>query len=184
MPGTWGASTCPEGSLQGKDSIPSGATDIIKSVCFRSYADDVAGAADLVRELTTRRPKTYVELSRGDADRIAAAMYAEHYFTGHGASVGARIGRYAAGLASRALAIARALGEPVMVRRVIQMPGPRIEPGQFSPALPLAALLGLAVMGARVGGVMGAPVGGFGPRPNGRPPSNFRHARRRKAIPP
>ncbi len=113
-PGTWGAGECPPGCVMGKDSMPppAGSADIVtKPVCFRSYSDDVSGAVDLVRNLTTARPRTMKALASGDADRIAASMYAERYYTGTSKIAAANVARYAAAIARRAAEIAKALHE-------------------------------------------------------------------------
>src|SRR5690242_16261140 len=119
-PGTWGATSCPAGCVMGTDSLPppSGQqTSVTKPVCFRSYPDDVGGAADLVRNLTTVRPRTMKALATGDADQIAAAMYAERYYTGISKVAAANIATYANGIARRASQIAKALRENPRVAR-------------------------------------------------------------------
>src|SRR5262249_15080252 len=118
IPGTWGATECPEGGLLWKDSHPKpDGTDVVQSVCFRAYSDDVAGAVDLVRNVTKARPKTLAALATGDADQIAGAMYAEHYYEGHGKTPAERVAGYAKALARRAAEIAPSLGEPLAVLR-------------------------------------------------------------------
>jgi hypothetical protein len=155
IPGTWGASECPEAGLLWKDSHPKpDGTDVVQSVCFRSYPDDVTGAIDLVRNVTKARPKTLAALATGDADQIAAAMYAEHYYEGHGKTPAERVAGYAKGLARRAAEIAPSLGEPVAVLRtpssVVPAPGERVArrpaPEGGRSILPLAALLGVMAL--------------------------------------
>ncbi|HKQ69538.1 MAG TPA: hypothetical protein VJT73_09370 [Polyangiaceae bacterium] len=126
IPGTWGATECPAGGLLWQDSHPRpDGTDVVQSVCFRSYPDDVAGATDLVRNLTKARPKTLAALGTGDADQIAAAMYAEHYYEGHGKTAADRVAGYAKGIARRAAEIAPSLGEPLAVLRLPPPAGDR-----------------------------------------------------------
>lgn len=147
-PGTWGASECPPGCIMGKDSMPPPAGNsqaVTKPVCFRSYADDVAGAVDLVRNLTTARPRTMKALGTGDADQVAGAMYAERYYTGTSKIGAANIAAYAAGIARRAAQIAKALHEnPRVVRR--GAPGQRGDSIHLGAAVPLAALFAVIAL--------------------------------------
>jgi hypothetical protein len=115
--------------------------------------DDVAGAADLVRNVTKARPKTLAALATGDADQIAAAMYAEHYYEGHGKTPAERIAGYAKALARRATEIAPSIGEPLAVFRaptsVVPGPGERVASRRTQNGrsiLPLAALLGVMAL--------------------------------------
>jgi hypothetical protein len=144
-PGTWAATTCPVGCIMGKDSLPPPAGKsgtVTKPVCFRSYPEDVAGAVDLVRNLTTARPRTMKALTTGDADQIAAAMYAERYYTGTSKIAAANIAGYASGIARRASEIAKGLRENVRVARqgASTPSGATIHLGT---AVPLAALFGV-----------------------------------------
>lgn len=135
-PGTWGATECPPDCTMGKDSSP---TTKSKSVCFRSYPDDVAGAVDLVRNLTIARPRTQHALQTGDADAIAGAMYAERYYTGVSQNPAQNIAAYAGGIARRAAELARGLGEPVRVQRYRVAP-PSAGPAALASAFALLAL--------------------------------------------
>jgi hypothetical protein len=144
-PGTWGATACPAGCIMGKDSLPPspGKTGAVtKPVCFRSYPEDVAGAVDLVRNLTTARPRTMKALGTGDADQIAAAMYAERYYTGTSKLAAANIAGYASGIARRASEVAKGLRENVRVaRQGASAPGGATI--HLGTAVPLAALFGV-----------------------------------------
>jgi hypothetical protein len=158
-PGTWGASTCPAGCIMGKDSTPppggqSGA--VTKAVCFRSYADDVVGAVDLVRQLTTARPRTMKALATGDADQIAGAMYAERYYTGTSKIAAANIASYAAGIARRASEVAKALHENVRVART-RTASPTGSSVHLGTAIPLAALFGVIAFRNHLG-IAGEPT--------------------------
>jgi hypothetical protein len=136
---------------------------VTKPVCFRSYADDVAGAVDLVRNLTTARPRTMKALATGDADQIAAAMYAERYYTGTSKSAEQNVARYAAALARRAGEIAKGLQESVRVARRSIAEASTMHLGSV---VPLAALFGLLAMrhavgaGERPGEIAGAAATG------------------------
>lgn len=149
-------------------------TSTTYSVGFRKYPDDVAGASDTVRELTIRRPKTFQALGTGDADLIAAAMRLEKYYEGKGATEADRVANYAKAISSRAKQIAAGLGEPILLsRRGGTSPTERPStqdavplnpstPAAMSIALPLAALLGAAVIASR-SGESGADVLGNSP---------------------
>jgi len=149
-PGTWGATECPSGCIMGKDSIPppSGSSQPVTGpVCFKSYADDVAGAFDVVRNLTTARPRTLKALATGDADQIAGAMYAERYYTGTSKVGAANIAVYATTIARRAREIAKALRENLRVARR-GAPGNAIHLGA---AVPLAALFAVVALRHQLG---------------------------------
>jgi hypothetical protein len=149
-PGTWGATECPPGCVMGKDSMPPPAGNIdavTKPVCFRSYTDDVAGAVDLVRNLTTARPRTKKALGTGDADQIAAAMFAERYYTGVSKIAAVNVATYAAGIARRAAEIAKAFHENVRVTRGGLDGGIR----HLGTAVPLAALFGVIALRHHLG---------------------------------
>lgn len=117
--GNWGAVHCVTPPKDGKcsgscglgsDSGPDGRYPI----CFRLYLKDgkpdhVSGAADLVRELY-RRKGVPPALRSGDAQAIAEAMHATHYFE-------APVGAYAKAIEANARTIATRLGEPELVKR-------------------------------------------------------------------
>jgi hypothetical protein len=149
-PGTWGSNECPNNCFMGKDSIPPGegqSQPVTKSVCFRSYSDDVAGAVDLVRNLTTARPRTMKALATGDADQIAGAMFAERYYTGVSKIAVVNVATYATGIARRAAEIAKALHEQV---RVTRRSG-ALESVHLGAMVPLAALFGVIALRHHVG---------------------------------
>jgi hypothetical protein len=153
-PGTWGATACPAGCIMGKDSLPpaAGKTDAVtKPVCFRSYPEDVAGAVDLVRNLTTARPRTMKALATGDADQIAAAMYAERYYTGTSKVPAANIAVYAGGIARRSSEIAKNLHENVRVARHGSATPPAGIAMHLGTAVPLAALFGVIAFRRHLG---------------------------------
>lgn len=147
-PGTWGASECPPGCTMGRDSSP---TTTSKAVCFRSYGDDVAGAVDLVRNLTVARPRTLRVLGTGDADAIAGAMYAERYYTGTSSNPAQNVALYAGGIARRAAEVSHALREPLRVQRH------RVEPPTAGGAggAALAAAFGALVLRNHLAAIAG-----------------------------
>ncbi len=142
VPGSQGATECGPGGFLWHDTTPRpDGSDERYSVCFRTYADDVAGASDVVRNLTATRPKTFAALATGDADRIAGAMYIEHYYEEHGKTPAERIARYAQALSRRAADVAHALHEPLVVRRGVSHGEPLL-----AAALPLAALFAMLAL--------------------------------------
>ncbi len=150
-PGTWGANECPKNCIMGKDSMPppaAGSGVVTKPVCFRSYTDDVEGAVDLVRNVTTARPRTLKALGTGDADQIAAAMLAERYYTGTSKSAAVNVATYASALARRASEVAKALHENLRVARGGRLPVDGIHLGSV---LPLAALFGIVAVRHHLG---------------------------------
>lgn len=97
---------CPEDCAPGKDSHPDGQK---YAICFRVYADPVAGAADMLRELY-RRKGVPEAMKAGDALAVAHAMHKARYFE-------APPKLYAQAIERNAAKIAKSLGEPhVMVR--------------------------------------------------------------------
>jgi hypothetical protein len=107
---------CPPGSFLAKDSSPTDAGGSVPyAICFRSYADDAAGARHFLEILTVKRPAVRRALGTGSAVRVAEAMYDSHYFEGFGKTREARIQGYAKGIERNARAVASALGEPLAV---------------------------------------------------------------------
>lgn len=103
---------CPAGSFLHKDSYPTDkGTSVSYAICFKSYPDPVTGAADFVRNITTRRPRTMAALATGDAWQIAAAMYDERYYQGFGATREKRIEGYQKAIIANGEKNARELGE-------------------------------------------------------------------------
>lgn len=73
--------SCPSGSVQSSDYNAKTGKEYV--VCFKSYPDDVAGAADVIRNLTTQRPKTWGSLRAGrSVQDWVRDMYIEKYFGG------------------------------------------------------------------------------------------------------
>lgn len=119
----WGAvqkskPPCPSDSFLCQDSYPTSSGSVTYAVCFKSYPDDVSGAADVIRNLTApRRPQTDAALDSGSAQAMAEAMYDEHYYQGFGPDRATRVGHYADALFAMAQEIATANGEPLAVAR-------------------------------------------------------------------
>lgn len=80
---------------------------------FRVYATDDDGAADFLRILL--RGDVPAALEAGDAHAIAAAMHANGYYEGFGATVADRIQNYANAIAKNARAVASGNAEPLLV---------------------------------------------------------------------
>ncbi len=72
---------CPGGSVKSTDYNAKTGKEYV--VCFKAYPDDVAGAADTIRHLTTHRPKTWAAFKAGlPVQDWVRWMYVEHYFGG------------------------------------------------------------------------------------------------------
>lgn len=72
---------CPGGSIKSSDYNSKTGKEYV--VCFKAYPDDVAGAADVIRHLTTHRPKTWAAIKAGlPVQDWVRWMYVEHYFGG------------------------------------------------------------------------------------------------------
>ena len=107
---------CPPNCLPAKDSRPNkDGTSTYYGACFKVYADDTAGAKDLVKNMTSQRPLTWKALATGSAWAIAEAMYREHYYEGFGATEETRIGHYAKGIYNNALEISKRGGGPMLI---------------------------------------------------------------------
>lgn len=112
-PHNWGAVQCPKLQPCPPDCFPYGDSHEDRTpyaACFRVYSDDVAGAAGMLHEMH-RRPRAWAAMNRGDAIGMADAMKHDQpiYFEL------ADWKGYGRGLAKRADAIAKALGEPSKV---------------------------------------------------------------------
>lgn len=107
-----GKPPCGDGSFETTDSFPNDdGTSTQFQQCYRTYPDDVAGAADLVVQLTTRRPETWAAMRSGDLYGMAAAMRASKYYGSTGATEAERIANYVNPMATAVKAIAAANGE-------------------------------------------------------------------------
>lgn len=112
----WGASqrgalpdgSCPVGTTATPDFDRAG---VEYTACIFRYRTPEAGARALVRSLTSpKRPRVAAALTTGDPLRIARAMYASGYMA-------RKPEAYAVAIARNAATIARALREPLRVRR-------------------------------------------------------------------
>lgn len=72
------AGNCPTGSALQGDTHPDGTK---YTVCFKTYPDDVAGAADIIRTLYKRKGVPEA-LRAGSSYRLAEAMFLNSYFEG------------------------------------------------------------------------------------------------------
>lgn len=82
-------------------------------ICFRKYADDDAGAADLARVAYQRRPLVLTEATSGDILGVSMALYDTTYYQGFGPTREARIANHCKALLAAVQRIAGALGEPM-----------------------------------------------------------------------
>ncbi len=115
---------CPAGSFLRDDVNVHGTNEARQPICFKSYPDDVSGAADVVYHMTTKRPKVWEAMKLGDMQRTCAALYASYYFGGfHSTKPSSKnyspnadrlnVTDYANNLWSKAVAIAKDMGEPL-----------------------------------------------------------------------
>lgn len=73
-----GAPPCGPGSIPWTDTNAKGEP---YPVCMRSYATDEDGAADLIRQITTRRPATWTKIQQArPLPEIAEVLRAERYY--------------------------------------------------------------------------------------------------------
>lgn len=159
----WGAvqaglPPCGDNAFQQGDSIPqdTGGSQPYQA-CFKVYADDVAGAQDVVRLLTKQMPLVYAAMNTGDFWDIAAAMYDSHYFGGFGNQQDAlaagfatprefRIWGYANALYKCAQEIAAGNNEPLML--TLSRGGSSFGT-LFAKGLAFAIALGAGIVGIR-----------------------------------
>jgi len=123
----WGATQCGHGApcgatcFEATDTSPNKKTpDNPKgyyNTCFNRHATPDDGCASYLKTLLVKRPSVREAVKTGDADAIAAAMHATHYFEGFGATVEERIANYAKAIESNASELAASLGEALEVRR-------------------------------------------------------------------
>lgn len=73
-----GKPPCPEGSIPWTDHDAQGNE---YPCCMRAYSTDEDGAADLIRQITTKRPVTWTKIQQGrPLPEIAEALRAERYY--------------------------------------------------------------------------------------------------------
>ncbi len=106
---------CPDGTFLCGDY--DAAHNYNYAVCFYKYATPADGAASVVKHMTTHRKLTWAALKTGDAEKISAAMYDEHYYGGFGKTREERIEGHVKALTGAAEKIATALGEPLVIKR-------------------------------------------------------------------
>lgn len=104
------APPCGSGSCQYGDTHPGSGG---YQWCFKAYGSPQQGCADFLRIML--RPQTAKVINTGNATKVSAAMYAEHYFEGNSTIPKDAISNRAQGVYSRAKTIASALGEPLKV---------------------------------------------------------------------
>lgn len=103
--------------------------NVAYQACFKRYPDDVSGAADLAKLVTTSRPSTWAAARRGDLWGAAANMYDTHYYANFGDLATAqangfdntrdyRVWTYAQSLMKLIKSIAAANNEPVALKLV------------------------------------------------------------------
>ncbi len=77
---------CPANAFLSSDTTPNAnGGDTVYAVCFKRYADDVAGAADLIR-IIGKRPLALMKAGTNSLAAFAAGMYLQGYFESTNAS--------------------------------------------------------------------------------------------------
>jgi peptidoglycan hydrolase-like protein with peptidoglycan-binding domain len=107
----------PQTSFLYKDTHPNpDGTSTSYSICFKSYPDDPAACADLVRNVmgTASKPKKNVldACARGDLWGVSAGMRANRYYEGFGKTQAERIENHRRALAGAIKRRCDELGEP------------------------------------------------------------------------
>lgn len=103
---------CPPGSILGTDVTQQ--DGVKRWVCFDNPPTPQEGARRFLAELVRHTPR---ELASGDASRIAAEMYATHYYAGLTPSATTEIARYASAIEGAAVIVSRHLGTSPLVTR-------------------------------------------------------------------
>lgn len=122
--------------------------------CFARYATPGAGAAEMVRQMTVRRPTSWEAMKRGDIDAWAKAMREKDPVTGVGLYFEQSVEGRAKGIEQRVRAIAAAFGEPVVATRG----GPPSAAGTVPVAGAAALSGGLMLFGVGIGGLIAAEI--------------------------
>lgn len=112
----WGAAQshrepCGPDTFAHGDTHPTASGSIPYRVCFRRYASDVDGAADMIRLMYRKRPKVLAAVHRGSLEAFSTGMYG--YYEGVGPDKASRIRWHMKAVAPNLKHIAKALGEPV-----------------------------------------------------------------------
>ena len=102
---------CPPGCAPATDSHGDGTN---YGGCFKVYASDLEGCADVVRWFA-RRPAVLDAADTGNGGFFSTAMRAEKYYEGFGPDIRARIEHHDEAVVRNATAIAAALDEPLML---------------------------------------------------------------------
>lgn len=77
---------CPDNAFLSQDTTPSpNGGDVVYSVCFKRYASDLDGAADLIR-IVGNKPLALLKATGGSISGFAAGMYLQGYFESTNAS--------------------------------------------------------------------------------------------------
>lgn len=122
--------------------------------CYAKYPTPGAGAAEMVRQMTVRRPTSWEAMKRGDIDAWAAAMRRKDPVTGVGLYFEQSVEGRAKGIEQRVRSIAAAFGEPVAATRG----GPPAIAGSVPVAGAAALSGGLMLFGLGVGGLIAADL--------------------------
>lgn len=155
----WGAIICtnqvkagPGGCLAGcfanTDSSPGEEPELR---CFRMYPSPEAGASDLIKTITVRRPGSLEAMRAGDIDAFSADMHRTHYYEGTiPNNPQANIDVHAQKVWTHVQNIAKALGEPIAATRGGPGQDGGASPGGGSTLLNVCTGLALGYIGIRL----------------------------------
>lgn len=108
---------CPAGSAPCVDTTPTSGGNVRYGVCFKTYADQAAGARDYLKTLVLRSQDTQRFVGSGNADAMARAMFESRYYHGWSTDPRAAESIYAHSIVTHAKQIAGCVGESVLVTR-------------------------------------------------------------------
>lgn len=147
-----GSPPCGPGGFEATDTRADGTP---YQWCYARYPTPEAGAAEMIRQMTVRRPTSWEHMRRGDIDAWAAAMRERDPATGVGLYFEQSVEGRASGIESRVRAIAAAFGEPVAATRG----GPPPEGGAAGGDGPrVGAAAALLLVGLGLGGLAAAEI--------------------------
>ena len=85
--------------------------------CYKRYPTPEAGAADMLKHMTTKRPTSWNHMKRGDIDAWSQSMRTKDPITGIGGYFEQSAEGRAKGIEARVINIAGTLGEPIAAKR-------------------------------------------------------------------
>lgn len=133
----WGGVQCAKGPPCAPDCFEYGDTHGDGTAyrwCLRRYPTPDAGASDMVRLITIKRPSVWAAMRMGDAGLVASEMRRTGYHE-------TAVGKYRDAIVSNAKSIAKALGEPLQTKKT----GTATNKGTIVPIVAVALIATLAL---------------------------------------